>query len=187
MCTINDDSSKKPVMGYQEHNNWTQLFTDKSRFTLTRCCERLQMWGKQRTHTHPSNIIKRNIFEGSEILFGGGIMLGIRTNRRVFQGGSISDTFLCTVIFFGEWRLATHELACKVSELKSLGTRVGTFREMLRSKKMKMCQKRSLSCNVCCKRNGTLCLNNFLTTSFSSWTDALNSASLWGMTDYVLY
>lgn len=95
---------------------------DAIRFSLTRYSKRTHIWGEQGTHTQYSNIIERNNFGGPEVLVCGSIMLGICTSLHIFQEGLLSSVRSGGEIFVGEWLYATHGLALKVSELKSLRT-----------------------------------------------------------------
>ncbi|GFU87721.1 transposable element Tcb1 transposase [Trichonephila clavipes] len=95
----------------QEHRNWTDnewgrvLFTDKSRFSLSSDSHRILIWRERESRNHPSNIIERDRYGGRGVLVWGGIMLGSRTDLRIFDAGSVNGTRYCNEILLPYVRL----------------------------------------------------------------------------------
>ncbi|GFY30095.1 transposable element Tcb1 transposase [Trichonephila clavipes] len=77
----------------REHRNWRDnewgrvLFTDKSRFSLSSDSRRILIWREQGSRNHLSNIIERDRYGGRGVLVWGGILLGSRTDLRIFDAG----------------------------------------------------------------------------------------------------
>ncbi|GFY09308.1 transposable element Tcb2 transposase [Trichonephila clavipes] len=93
------------------HRNWRDnewgrvLFTDESRFSLSRDSHRLLIWRERGSRNHPSNIIERDRYGGRGVLVWGGIMLGSRTDLHIFDAGSVNGTRYCNKILLPYVRL----------------------------------------------------------------------------------
>ncbi|GFW65723.1 transposable element Tcb2 transposase [Trichonephila clavipes] len=95
----------------REHRNWRDnewgrvLFTDESRFSLSRDSHRILIWRERGSRNHPSNIIERVRYGGRGVLVWGGIMLGSRTDLHIFDAGSVNGTRYCNEILLPYVRL----------------------------------------------------------------------------------
>ncbi|GFU90195.1 transposable element Tcb2 transposase [Trichonephila clavipes] len=95
----------------REHRNWRDnewgrvLFTDESRFSLSRDSHCILIWRKRGSRNHPSNIIERDRYGGRGVLVWGGIMLGSRTDLHIFHASSVNGTRYCNEIFLPYVRL----------------------------------------------------------------------------------
>ncbi|GFU07916.1 transposable element Tcb2 transposase [Trichonephila clavipes] len=95
----------------REHRNWRDtewgrvLFTDESRFSLSRDSHRILIWRERGSRNHPSNIIERDRYGGRGVLVWGGIMLGSRTDLHIFDAGSVNGTRYCNEILLPYVRL----------------------------------------------------------------------------------
>ncbi|GFV31169.1 transposable element Tcb2 transposase [Trichonephila clavipes] len=95
----------------REHRNWRDnewgrvLFTDESRFSLSRDSHRILIWRERESRNHPLNIIERDRYGGHGILIRGGIMLGSRTDLHIFDAGSVNGTCYCNEILLPYVRL----------------------------------------------------------------------------------
>ncbi|GFW04162.1 transposable element Tcb2 transposase [Trichonephila clavipes] len=95
----------------REHRNWRDnewgrvLFTDESRFSLSRDSHRILIWRERGSRNHPSNIIERDRYGGRDVLVWGGIMLGSRTDLHIFDAGSVNGTRYCNEILLPYVRL----------------------------------------------------------------------------------
>ncbi|GFU14046.1 transposable element Tcb2 transposase [Trichonephila clavipes] len=95
----------------REHRNWRDnewgrvLFTDESRFSLNSDSHRILIWRERGSRNHPSNIIERDRYGGRGVLVWGGIMLGSRTDLRIFDAGSVNGTRYCNEILLPYVRL----------------------------------------------------------------------------------
>ncbi|GFY29991.1 transposable element Tcb1 transposase [Trichonephila clavipes] len=95
----------------REHRNWRDnewgrvLFTDESRFSLSSDSHRILIWRERGSHNHPSNIIERDRCGGRGVLAWGVIMLGSRTDLRIFDAGSVNGTRYCNEILLPYVRL----------------------------------------------------------------------------------
>ncbi|GFX81668.1 transposable element Tc3 transposase [Trichonephila clavipes] len=82
----------------REHQNWRDnewgrvLFTDESRFSLSRNSHRILIWRERGSRNHPSNIIERDMYGDRGVLVWGGIILGSRTDLHIFDAGSVNGT-----------------------------------------------------------------------------------------------
>ncbi|GFV32582.1 transposable element Tcb1 transposase [Trichonephila clavipes] len=95
----------------REHRNWRDnewgrvLFTDESKFSLSRDSHRVLIWRERGSRNHPSNIIERDRYGGRGVLVWGGIMLGSRTVVHIFDAGSVNGTRYCNEILLPYVRL----------------------------------------------------------------------------------
>ncbi|GFV16431.1 transposable element Tcb2 transposase [Trichonephila clavipes] len=95
----------------REHRNWRDnewervLFTYESRFSLSSDSHRILIWRERGSRNHPSNIIERDRYGGRGVLVWGGIMLGSRTDRHIFNAGSVNGTRYCNEILLPYVRL----------------------------------------------------------------------------------
>ncbi|GFT04096.1 transposable element Tcb2 transposase [Trichonephila clavipes] len=95
----------------REHRNWRDnewgrvLFTDESRFSLSKDSHRILIWRERGSRNHPSHIIERDRYGGRGVLFWGGIMLGSRTDLHIFDAGSVNETRYCNEILLPYVRL----------------------------------------------------------------------------------
>ncbi|GFY09107.1 transposable element Tc1 transposase [Trichonephila clavipes] len=95
----------------REHRNWRDnewgrvLFTDESRFSLSSDSHRTLIWRERGSCNHPSNIIERDSYGGRSVLVWGRIMLGSRTDLRIFDAGSVNWTRYCNEILLPYVRL----------------------------------------------------------------------------------
>ncbi|GFY03594.1 transposable element Tcb2 transposase [Trichonephila clavipes] len=95
----------------RKHRNWRDnewgrvLFTDESRFSLSRDSHRILNWRERGSRNHPSNIIERDRYEGRGVLVWGGIMLGSRTDLHIFDAGSVNGIRYCNEILLPYVRL----------------------------------------------------------------------------------
>ncbi|GFV42050.1 transposable element Tcb2 transposase [Trichonephila clavipes] len=95
----------------REHRNWRDnewgrvLFTDESRFSLSSDSHRILIWRERGSHNHPSNIIEKDRYGGRGVLVWGGIMLGSRTDLRIYDAGSVNGTRYCNEILLPYVRL----------------------------------------------------------------------------------
>ncbi|GFW41094.1 transposable element Tcb2 transposase [Trichonephila clavipes] len=102
---------RRRSLGCRERHNWRDnewgrvLFTDESRFSLNSDSHRILIWRERGSRNHPSNIIERDRYGGRGILVWGGIMLGSRTDRHIFDAGSVNGTRYCNEIFLPYVRL----------------------------------------------------------------------------------
>ncbi|GFT02218.1 transposable element Tcb2 transposase [Trichonephila clavipes] len=99
------------VLQCREHRNWRDnewgrvLFTDESRFSLSSDSHRILIWRERGSRYHPSNITERDRYGGRGVLVWGGIMLGSRTDLRIFDAGSVNGTRYCNEILLPYVRL----------------------------------------------------------------------------------
>ncbi|GFX00425.1 transposable element Tcb2 transposase [Trichonephila clavipes] len=102
---------RRRSLWYREHRNWRDnewgrvFFTDESRFSLSSDSHRILIWRERGSRNHPSNIIGRDRYGGRGVLVWGGIMLGSRTDLRIFDAGSVNGTRYCNEIFLPYVRL----------------------------------------------------------------------------------
>ncbi|GFU22505.1 transposable element Tcb2 transposase [Trichonephila clavipes] len=95
----------------REHRNWRDnewrrvLFTDESRFSLSRDSHRILIWRERGSRNHPSNFIQRDRYGGRGVLVWGCIMLGSRTDLHNFDAGSVNGTRYCNEILLPYVRL----------------------------------------------------------------------------------
>ncbi|GFX24593.1 transposable element Tcb2 transposase [Trichonephila clavipes] len=95
----------------REHQNWRDnewgrvLFTDESRFNLSRDSHPILFWRERGSRNHSSNIIERDRYGGRCVLVWGGIMLGSRTDLHIFDAGSVNGTSYCNEILLPYVRL----------------------------------------------------------------------------------
>ncbi|GFV70153.1 transposable element Tcb2 transposase [Trichonephila clavipes] len=95
----------------REHRNWRDnelgrvLFTDECRFSLSSDSHRILIWRERGSRNHPSNIIERERYGGRGVLVWGGIMLGSRTDLRIFDAGSVNGARYCNEILLPYVRL----------------------------------------------------------------------------------
>ncbi|GFU74506.1 transposable element Tcb2 transposase [Trichonephila clavipes] len=88
----------------REHRNWRDnewgrvLFTDESRFSLSRDSHRILIWRERGSRNNPSNIIERDRYGGRGVLVWGGIMLGSRTDLHIVDTGSVNGIRYCKEI-----------------------------------------------------------------------------------------
>ncbi|GFW50121.1 transposable element Tcb2 transposase [Trichonephila clavipes] len=78
---------------------------DKSRFSLSSDSHRILIWRERGSRNHPSNVIERDRYGGRDVLVGGGIMLGSRTDLHIFDAGSVNGTRFCNEILLPYVRL----------------------------------------------------------------------------------
>ncbi|GFX79078.1 HTH_Tnp_Tc3_2 domain-containing protein [Trichonephila clavipes] len=81
-----------------------------SRFTVARRLHggglfALRPFERAGSRNHPSNIIERDRYGGRGVLVRGGIMLGSRTDRHIFDAGSVNGTRYCNEILLPYVRL----------------------------------------------------------------------------------
>ncbi|GFU23201.1 transposable element Tc3 transposase [Trichonephila clavipes] len=87
-------------------NEWGRvLFTDESRFSLSRDSHRILIWRERGSRNHPSNTIERDRYGGRGVLVWGGIMLGSHTDLHIFDAGSVNGTRYCNEILLPYVRL----------------------------------------------------------------------------------
>ncbi|GFX25112.1 transposable element Tcb1 transposase [Trichonephila clavipes] len=77
----------------------------ESRFSLSSDSHRILIWREWGGRNHPSNIIERDRYGGRGVLVWGGIMLGSRTDLRIFDAGSVNGTRYCNEILLPYVRL----------------------------------------------------------------------------------
>ncbi|GFU52167.1 transposable element Tc3 transposase [Trichonephila clavipes] len=77
----------------------------ESRFSLSSDSHRILIWRERGSRNHPSNIIERNRYGGRGVLVWGGIRLGSRTDRHIFDAGSVNGTRYCNEILLPYVRL----------------------------------------------------------------------------------
>ncbi|GFT30797.1 transposable element Tc1 transposase [Trichonephila clavipes] len=80
---------------------------NESRFSLSSDSHRILIWRERGSRNHPSNIIeRRGRYEGCGVLvWGGGIILGRRTDLHIFDAGSVNGTRYCNEILLPYVRL----------------------------------------------------------------------------------
>ncbi|GFX12551.1 transposable element Tcb1 transposase [Trichonephila clavipes] len=81
------------------------LFTDDSRFNLSRDSHCILIWRERGSRNHPSNMSERDRYGGRGVLVWGGIMLGSRTDLHIFDTGSVNGTRYCNEILLPYVRL----------------------------------------------------------------------------------
>ncbi|GFX68013.1 transposable element Tcb2 transposase [Trichonephila clavipes] len=105
------DHRRRRFLWYREHRNWRDnewgriLFTDESRFSLSRNSHRILIWRERGSCNHLLNIIERDRYGGRGVLVWGGIMLGSRTDLHIFDAGSVNGTRYCNEILLPYVRL----------------------------------------------------------------------------------
>ncbi|GFW21039.1 transposable element Tc1 transposase [Trichonephila clavipes] len=109
--TLTPAHRRRHSLWCQEHRNWIDnewgrvLFTDESRFSLSRDSHRILIWRERGSRNHPSNIIERDRYGGRGVLVWGGIMLDSRTDLHIFDAGSVNGTRYCNEILLPYVRL----------------------------------------------------------------------------------
>ncbi|GFW44707.1 transposable element Tcb2 transposase [Trichonephila clavipes] len=102
---------KRRSLWCREHRNWRYnewgrvLFADDCRFSLSIDSHRILIWRERGSRNHPSNIIERDRYGGRGVLVWGGIILGSRTDRHIFDAGSVNGTRYCNEILLPYVRL----------------------------------------------------------------------------------
>ncbi|GFU14355.1 transposable element Tcb1 transposase [Trichonephila clavipes] len=73
---------------------------DESRFSLSSDSHRILIWREREAAVIPRTSLKGTGMEVAVFSFGGGIMLGSRTDLHIFDAGSVNGTRYCNEIFF---------------------------------------------------------------------------------------
>lgn len=93
-CSLETSFSMVPgTHKWTDHQVGRVLFTDENCFSLISNSGCIHIWGGLKKRNNPSEIIKRDMFEDSEDLVGGSILLGSHNDLYIFQGGSITGAY----------------------------------------------------------------------------------------------